>query len=330
MNDPFWFITWLFNEVLAFLAIAFIVQGVFIAFRIKNPRIRAFVRTLPLIGLVIDPLLHPFSIGHFLNPLSCESSLQMVTLYFFPELKSYLVTHEISLTQYLITQFSPVSITTILIAFGTLTATLFLCGIFRIWIALHQLKYIAREAENCRRPIENNKLKEQLQCDKIEILASDQIDAPMAMGRRTILVPRKVLEVLAQDEFEAMLAHELAHLRSWDPMIRLFTQILSGFFWWIPTHWWLKRMEEDQEMACDESVKHYTIQREALAFALVKVARISRDNQRLVFCKLVDNPIVNRLKMILDTTMPFKEKWLWPGGIALAVGLFKLVGCIME
>jgi beta-lactamase regulating signal transducer with metallopeptidase domain len=79
------------------------------------------------------------------------------------------------------------------------------------------------------------------------------------------------MEELSQDEFEAVVAHEFEHLRWKDPLLKIFCSSISTLCWWIPTIWWLKKLEIDQEEASDSGLGKYGIDSVFLASAIIKV-----------------------------------------------------------
>lgn len=67
-----------------------------------------------------------------------------------------------------------------------------------------------------------------------------------------------------------MVAHEIEHLKWRDPFLRIFCVSIGALFWWIPTSWWLRRLEEEQELASDGGLSNYGLDSYPLATALMK------------------------------------------------------------
>jgi beta-lactamase regulating signal transducer with metallopeptidase domain len=74
-----------------------------------------------------------------------------------------------------------------------------------------------------------------------------------ALGRRSrLLVPEVLWARLDKDQWAALLAHELAHLRRRDHWIRPLELLAISFYWWLPVAWWVRRsMREAEEQCCD-------------------------------------------------------------------------------
>jgi beta-lactamase regulating signal transducer with metallopeptidase domain len=74
-------------------------------------------------------------------------------------------------------------------------------------------------------------------------------------GRCEILFPEGLLARLHDDELDAILAHELAHLRRRDHWIRPLELLIVALYWWHPVAWWARRhLRNVEEQACDAMV----------------------------------------------------------------------------
>jgi hypothetical protein len=91
------------------------------------------------------------------------------------------------------------------------------------------------------------------------------------MGNQTILLSSWVLSNLDEEEREAVLAHELAHIRRRDDLMLWAAQLLRDIAFYLPGIWQIWRaMQQHIQIACDESVGQLTGRRLALASALCK------------------------------------------------------------
>jgi Zn-dependent protease with chaperone function len=70
-----------------------------------------------------------------------------------------------------------------------------------------------------------------------------------------LLLPAALLPSLRDDELDALLAHELAHVRRRDHWVRLVEIAATSIFWWYPVTWWVRRaLRRAEERCCDEWV----------------------------------------------------------------------------
>ena len=73
-----------------------------------------------------------------------------------------------------------------------------------------------------------------------------------AGGRVRIVVPSFLLRSLERHELRAMLAHELAHVRRRDHLVRWIEWLACSAFWWNPVAWWARReVRAAEEASCD-------------------------------------------------------------------------------
>ncbi len=79
--------------------------------------------------------------------------------------------------------------------------------------------------------------------------------APSVQGvwRPRIVVPEPLIEALDDEELEAVLWHEEAHLARHDPLRSVLTAAAQTLFYFYPPVWWLTgRLQRSTEWACDE------------------------------------------------------------------------------
>ncbi len=70
-----------------------------------------------------------------------------------------------------------------------------------------------------------------------------------------LLLPAALVERLPRAQLEAIVAHELAHLRRRDHWVRYLELLTTTLFWWHPVVWWARReLRECEERSCDARV----------------------------------------------------------------------------
>ncbi|GLH69216.1 hypothetical protein GETHPA_07490 [Geothrix rubra] len=91
---------------------------------------------------------------------------------------------------------------------------------------------------------------------RVRLLASDRADSPLALGwlKPVVLVPASAFLALPPEALEAVLAHELAHLRRGDYLANLLQTLAEAFLFFHPAAWWLSRqIRETREHCCDDA-----------------------------------------------------------------------------
>jgi bla regulator protein blaR1 len=90
---------------------------------------------------------------------------------------------------------------------------------------------------------------------------------------RPVLVwPDGISERLDDAQLEAILAHEVQHVRRRDNLASTLHMLVETVFWFHPFVWWLgARLVEERERACDEAVLEFGSQRQVYAEGILKV-----------------------------------------------------------
>jgi beta-lactamase regulating signal transducer with metallopeptidase domain len=82
-----------------------------------------------------------------------------------------------------------------------------------------------------------------------------RLDAPAVLGwfRPVVLLPVRALTGLTEEQIEAVIAHELAHIRRLDCFVNLFQIAAETLLFYHPAVWWLsRRIRAERENCCDD------------------------------------------------------------------------------
>jgi bla regulator protein blaR1 len=107
----------------------------------------------------------------------------------------------------------------------------------------------------------------------IEILLSRASLEPGIFGiaRPVLLWPEGISERLEDAHLEAILAHEVWHVRRRDNLAAALHMAVEAIFWFYPPVWWLgTRLVEERERACDEEVLRLGSEPEVYAQSILK------------------------------------------------------------
>lgn len=89
----------------------------------------------------------------------------------------------------------------------------------------------------------------------IAVVESPWIDVPAVIGwlRPTILLPIGALTGLSAQQLEALLSHELAHVRRHDYLVNALQHVVETLFFFHPSVWWLSgQIRVEREHCCDD------------------------------------------------------------------------------
>jgi beta-lactamase regulating signal transducer with metallopeptidase domain len=89
----------------------------------------------------------------------------------------------------------------------------------------------------------------------VRLAESSLVKVPLVIGyfKPLILLPIGTITGLAANQVEAILAHELAHIRRNDYLVNLFQSVTEILFFYHPAIWWLSGcVREEREHCCDD------------------------------------------------------------------------------
>jgi Zn-dependent protease with chaperone function len=155
-------------------------------------------------------------------------------------------------------------------------------------------------------PILRNTLAEIGAGRQVSICKSDEVQVPTAIGffKPAVVIPAWALEELTSIELNAVLLHEMAHLRRWDDWTNLAQKVLGAILFFHPAIWWIGRgLAREREMACDDFVLAATADRRGYAQCLVSVAEKSFLRRSLALAQTMAGRVkltAQRVTRILD------------------------------
>lgn len=85
---------------------------------------------------------------------------------------------------------------------------------------------------------------------------SHQVDSLMVLGwlKPVVLIPAAALLALTPEALEALLIHELAHIRRGDFLANLLQSLAESLLFYHPAVWWLsRRIRQEREHCCDDA-----------------------------------------------------------------------------
>jgi GWxTD domain-containing protein len=111
----------------------------------------------------------------------------------------------------------------------------------------------------------------------VQILESCLADVPVVVGhiRPVILMPIGLLAGLPPGQIEAILLHELAHIRRYDYLVNVMQRAAECLLFYHPAVWWISRViRAERENCCDDVVVATSGDAQQYAVALTTLAQI--------------------------------------------------------
>lgn len=138
----------------------------------------------------------------------------------------------------------------------------------------------------------------------VALAQSARIHSPIVIGflKPIVLVPASMLGGLSTEQVEAILIHELAHIRRHDYIINLIQSFIEALFFFNPFVWTISNViRREREFCCDDTVikKHGGALAYAHALAQMEEVRLSKSLFALSLAEN-KNQLLNRIKRIME------------------------------
>jgi len=161
----------------------------------------------------------------------------------------------------------------------------------------------------------------------VPVRTSTGLREPAVVGivRPVLLMPAEITSRLTAPQLEAVLRHELCHLRRHDNLTSAIHMLVEVVFWFHPLVWWIgARILEERERACDESVVRSGTDPRIYAEGILRVCRsyLASDLACVAGVSGAD------LKLRLEAIMTKEAKKLG-GGKRFALGVLALAAVSM-
>jgi beta-lactamase regulating signal transducer with metallopeptidase domain len=141
--------------------------------------------------------------------------------------------------------------------------TLWLLGVFGFsiwhlggWTQLQRLRKKMVKPVDAFLKNQLRRLSEKLHVKQaVELLESAVVQVPTVVGwvRPVILLPASALTGLSNEQLEAILAHELAHIKRFDYLVNLMQTMVEILGFYHPAVWWIShRIRIERENCCDD------------------------------------------------------------------------------
>ena len=170
----------------------------------------------------------------------------------------------------------------------------------------------------------------------VRLLESSLVEVPTVIGwlKPVILLPIASVNALTVSQLEAILAHELAHIRRADYVVNLLQSLIETLLFYHPAVWWISsRIRQEREHCCDDLATSISGDTAGYVAALVRMEEL-RCEPRAVAVAARGGNLLSRVRRLLIPVAPATSlrdrvsPW-WLTGVAALLIVGGLIGTPM-
>jgi uncharacterized protein (TIGR03435 family) len=147
---------------------------------------------------------------------------------------------------------------------------------------------------------------------RIDLIVSESTLEPGIVGifRPLLLLPEGICSRLSDAQLEAIITHELCHLRGRDNLASAVHMLVEALFWFHPLIWWIgARLVDERERACDEEVLRLGSEPRVYAEGILKVCEFYLEAPLVCVAGVTGSNLKKRIEEIMIDRMIRKLNW---------------------
>jgi beta-lactamase regulating signal transducer with metallopeptidase domain len=170
---------------------------------------------------------------------------------------------------------------------------------------------------------------EQLRVSRpVRLSESALVEVPTVIGwlRPVILVPASVFTGLSAPQLEALLAHELAHIRRYDYLVNLIQTAVETLLFYHPAVWWVSsQVRQEREHCCDDLA--VAVCRDVLVYARALAALEQlRAHIPQAAVAATGGSLLKRIQRLVGSPAPLSHRLdSWLAGLIAIVTAFSIL-----
>ena len=159
----------------------------------------------------------------------------------------------------------------------------------------------------------------------VRLLGSNFVKTPIAVGilKPVIIVPASVFLQIPADELETIIAHELIHIRRYDPLVNIVQNAIGTVLFYHPCVWWMSaQIRREREFAADAAVieafeDSHVVYASALA-NLEEIRHLADQTMPSIVTAANGGNLMLRIRKILQKNAEMnRARSAWSAGLAL-------------
>src|SRR5688572_20618351 len=137
---------------------------------------------------------------------------------------------------------------------------------------------------------------------QLRLVTSPQAIEPGVFGvvRPVLMWPDGIAERLSGAQIEAILAHEVAHVRRRDNLAAMVHMAVEALFWFHPLVWWIgARLVDERERACDQDVVGRGTEPDVYAESILKTCQFYVESPLVCVAGVTGSDLKKRVEQIM-------------------------------
>jgi uncharacterized protein (TIGR03435 family) len=174
------------------------------------------------------------------------------------------------------------------------------------WVRWRRLAVVVRDAS----PLESGRELDSLRRlagivgirQSVVVVASETSLEPGVFGilRPLLVWPRGISQRLSDHQVEALITHELCHIRRRDNLAAALHMVVEAVFWFHPLVWWIeKQLVDERERACDEAVIRLGSDPQLYAESILKTCEFYAESPLVCVSGVTGSDLKKRVEAIM-------------------------------
>lgn len=175
--------------------------------------------------------------------------------------------------------------------------------VFRNWRFVQQIKRYGLDKAPFAQRLFVQKISSHLGIKKqVHVYLSNLVSSPVTVGylKPVILIPIAALNNLTTQQVEAILLHELSHIRRHDYLVNLLLTVVHVVLYFNPfVKLFIRKVEIERENCCDEMVLQFQYDRISYATALLELEKSAQSTPVLAIGAADKKHLLHRIEKIV-------------------------------
>jgi uncharacterized protein (TIGR03435 family) len=155
----------------------------------------------------------------------------------------------------------------------------------------------------------------------VPTMSSPSVLEPGVFGvfRPVLLLPESIFLSLTPSQLEAVIAHELCHVRHRDNLIATVQMFVETVFWFHPLVWWIGwRIVDERERACDEEALYLGSEPRVYAESILKICKLYTESPLVCACGVTGSNLKRRIEAIMQNRRSVRLSFARKAGLFFA------------